>query len=100
MSDAPERIWSEHRTCTIDASGATRLLAMDRQFERGTEYIRADIHRAELEALTEALEFYADRDYSGYDVEITDYGLSMTVGEIIKDAGDKARAALAEGETG
>ncbi|MBY6005390.1 hypothetical protein KUV62_15805 [Salipiger bermudensis] len=44
--------------------------------------------------VVEALEFYADRSFDGYDVEITDYGISMSVGDIIKDGGDKARAAL------
>lgn len=39
----PERIWAESKTCTVDASGASRLLAMDREFSRGTEYIRADL---------------------------------------------------------
>lgn len=54
---------------------------------------------AERDALREALRFYADEGFDGYDVEITDYGISMSVGEIIKDGGDRARAALArEGE--
>lgn len=52
--------------------------------------------RADLVAeLVEALEFYADRQYNGYDIEVTDYGLSINGGPIIKDGGDKARAALA-----
>lgn len=63
--------------------------------------------REQNRKLREALEFYADRDYIGYDVEVTDYGISLTVGKVIKDAGNKARAALeasasmtiAEGET-
>jgi hypothetical protein len=50
---------------------------------------------AELEA---ALEFYADRDFDGYDAKVTDYGLSLDTGHIIKDCGDIARAALAHGE--
>lgn len=49
-----------------------------------------------LEKALEALEFYADRDYVGYDVSLADYGLSIIVGEIIKDSGDKARTTLAE----
>lgn len=43
MSDAPETIWAEIKTCTVDGSGASRLLAMDREFSRGTEYRRADL---------------------------------------------------------
>lgn len=46
-------------------------------------------------ALVQALEFYADPTIDGYDVEITDYGLSRKEGRIIQDGGDKARAALA-----
>ena len=44
----------------------------------------------------EALAFYEDKNGNGYDVEITDYGLSVKTGEIIKDAGDRARATLTE----
>ena len=52
--------------------------------------------RAERDRLREALEFYADKAFDGYDVSITDYGLSTELGEIIKDGGDRARAALGE----
>lgn len=52
--------------------------------------------RAEVARLREALEFYADKAFDGYDVSITDYGLSTELGEIIKDGGDRARAALGE----
>lgn len=44
---------------------------------------------AELEA---ALKFYADPDLNGYEIHVTNYGLSTEEGHIIKDAGDKARA--------
>jgi len=44
--------------------------------------------------LVEALRFYADE--SGYEVDLRDYGLSMTKGNVILDAGETARAALAE----
>jgi len=49
-----------------------------------------------IEALEGALEFYADRDYDGYDVNITDFGLSTEEGHIIQDRGERARAALSE----
>lgn len=57
---------------------------------------RDEALRAENERLRAALEFYADRNFNGYEIDISDYGLSMRTGEIIKDAGDQARAALAE----
>ena len=43
----------------------------------------------ELEA---TLRFYADPDLDGYEIHVTNYGLSTEEGHIIKDAGDKARA--------
>jgi hypothetical protein len=49
---------------------------------------------AENERLRKALEFYADRGFDGYDVDVTSYGISMEKGAIIKDGGDIARAAL------
>ena len=52
--------------------------------------------RAEVARLREALEFYADKAFDGYDVSITDYGMSTELGEIITDGGDRARAALGE----
>lgn len=48
------------------------------------------------DALVEALEFYADRDGDGYRVDVTNYGLSTEEGDIVKDGGDRARAALAK----
>lgn len=51
---------------------------------------------AKLKKAVDALDFYADRDYVGYDVSLENYGLSIIVGEIIKDSGDKARTTLAE----
>lgn len=56
--------------------------------------------RAEVARLREALEFYADKAFDGYDVSITDYGLSTELGEIIKDGGDRARAVLGEKNDG
>ncbi len=41
-----------------------------------------------------ALAFYADPDGDGYDVIVTDYGLSTDNGDIIKDRGAIARTAL------
>lgn len=49
---------------------------------------------AENERLRKALEFYADRGFDGYDVDLHSYGLGMEKGEIIKDGGDIARSAL------
>jgi flagellin-like hook-associated protein FlgL len=49
-----------------------------------------------ITSLLEALEFYADRDGDGYDVMVTDYGLSTETGEIIQDRGERAQAAIAK----
>lgn len=49
---------------------------------------------AEVERLREALAFYADLDGYGYHAAATDYGLSMELGDIIEDGGQRARAAL------
>lgn len=58
----------------------------------GPSYHHDDVVRE----LVEALEFYADRKFTGYEVDISDYGLSMSKGEIVLDEGDIARAALAK----
>ena len=55
------------------------------------EYVDGD----KVAALVEALKFYADHTLDGYDVEVTDFGLTRRDGRIIRDGGDKARAALA-----
>lgn len=44
--------------------------------------------------LVAALEFYADRDSDGYRVDVTNYGLSTEEGEIVRDGGARARAAV------
>lgn len=64
------------------------------------EYDYALLERAadEIARLREALEFYADRSFEGYAVHIIDYGLSTEEGEIVKDGGQRARAALEEGK--
>lgn len=54
-----------------------------------------DLAAALLKA-EEALEFYGDKELDGYDVGVTNYGLSTEVGEIIKDGGERARATLTE----
>lgn len=54
-----------------------------------------DLAAALLKA-EEALEFYGDKDLDGYDVGVTNYGLSTEVGKIIKDGGERARATLTE----
>jgi len=58
--------------------------------------IIADL-KAEVARLREALAFYADRMDGlgdGYDVQVNDCGLSVSVGHIVKDDGERARAAL------
>lgn len=86
---APDRIWIAP---TQRSNGIDDFYLLNPKYRgnRGTEFVRADI----VQELVEALEFYADRQYDGYDVAVTDYGLSTEGGPIIKDAGDKARAAL------
>jgi hypothetical protein len=49
---------------------------------------------ARAERLATALRFYADERLDGYDVAVTDYGLSTEEGHIIRDGGEIARAAL------
>lgn len=49
----------------------------------------------EVKALVEALEFYADADGDGYQAYPADYGLSMDLGDIIKDGGERAQQVLA-----
>ena len=57
---------------------------------------RLEAQEALLKEAMEALRFYADEHYDGYDVCITDYGLSTENGPIIADSGDLARATLAK----
>jgi hypothetical protein len=49
-----------------------------------------------IDELVEALKFYADEHGDGYDVTVTDYGLSLDRGEIIKDGGKRAEALVAK----
>ena len=76
-----------------------RLEAADRIEELGVAYVQAD-HiewlEAKLAKAVEALSFYADPTYNGYDVCLEDYGLSMTKGCVIQDGGDLANKTLAE----
>lgn len=51
--------------------------------------------QAQVARLVGALEFYADKYRDGYDVAVTNYGLSAEEGPIIRDGGEIARAALA-----
>ena len=57
---------------------------------------RLEAQEALLKEAMEALRFYADEHYDGYDIYITDYGLSTENGPIIADSGDLARATLAK----
>ena len=96
---APERIWS-----SLDSFGFRKSVSPYSQtLAKSTEYVRSDLFdalTAENARLRDALEFYADKAFDGYDVSITDYGLSTELGEIIKDGGDRARAALGEKNDG
>jgi hypothetical protein len=60
------------------------------------EKARADRAEALLKEAVEVLRFYADEGLDGYDIQVTDYGLSTQDGHIIKDGGDIARATLAK----
>jgi hypothetical protein len=63
--------------------------------ERAKEYMgRMVAAEARAERLEAALRFYADERLDGYDVAVTDYGLSTEEGHIIRDGGEIARAAL------
>lgn len=57
---------------------------------------RLEAQEALLFEAMETLRFYADEHYDGYDIHITDYGLSTENGPIIKDSGERARATLAK----
>ncbi len=54
----------------------------------------AYVHVSVADDLLAALEFYADKNGDGYDVMVTNYGLSTDEGPIVRDGGDIARAAL------
>lgn len=47
-----------------------------------------------VQKVEETLRFYSDPYMEGYDFQITDYGLSTKNGEIINDAGARAKEAL------
>lgn len=57
-----------------------------------------DALAARVRELEAALEFYADRSLDGYDVQVTDYGLSTERGAILQDGGDIARTALGDSQ--
>lgn len=86
-------VWSEdgRKVGTAIMGPDARLIALAPTLAQEVLALRAEVAR-----LREALEFYADKAFDGYDVSITDYGLSTELGEIIKDGGDCARAALGE----
>ena len=74
--------------------------AWDELQEIHTELEQAEARIEELEAklakAVDALSFYADPTYNGYDVCLEDYGLSMTKGCVIQDGGNLANKTLAE----
>lgn len=106
MSETPTpgdlRAWAD-RVCSPESSEAewadlfmplsVEAAAIARLAADTLEALEAS--RAREARLREALEFYADRDLDGYDVHVTDYGMSTDNGRIIKDHGERARAALA-----
>ena len=121
MSEAPERIWIDldhwiegPALSDLASQGYTEYVRADRIKELEAKLATCEKYRdayaecdrigtqavrdleAKLAKAVDALEFYADRDYVGYDVSLEDYGLSIIVGEIIKDSGETARATLAE----
>ena len=89
---APRKIWvpvpvTDEGPCYVDKDEA--------EMQWGCTAV-AYHHDDVVRELVEALEFYADRKFTGYEVDISDYGISMSKGEIILDEGDIARAALAK----
>ena len=89
---APRKIWvpmpvTDEGPCYVDKDEA--------EMQWGCTAV-AYHHDDVVRELVEALEFYADRKFTGYEVDISDYGISMSKGEIVLDEGDVARAALAK----
>jgi hypothetical protein len=92
--------WSDYATL------AARLAEVERERDRfraevrrltegwQIQHNRAEAAEARAERLEAALRFYADERLDGYDVAVTDYGLSTEEGHIIRDGGEIARAAL------
>lgn len=81
--------------------GSPDLLANSRFIAAARDLVpamadRLAAQKALLKEAMETLRFYADEHYDGYDVCITDYGLSTENGPIITDGGDRARATLAK----
>ena len=89
---APRRIWAYSMDAEEDTHGGWDVRQDDGYDAPQSLYHHDDVVRE----LVEALEFYADRKFTGYEVDISDYGISMSKGEIILDEGDIARAALAK----
>ena len=86
---APRKIWVDYERDMFSFSEDAPTSSCPASV---TAYHHDDVVRE----LVEALEFYADRKFTGYEVDISDYGISMSKGEIIMDEGDIARAALAK----
>ena len=89
---APRKIWvpmpvTDEGPCYVDKDEA--------EMQWGCTAV-AYHHDDVVRELVVALEFYADRKFTGYEVDISDYGISMSKGEIVLDEGDVARAALAK----
>ncbi len=98
MSDAPERISLELRQGMADDFWSE---CRDPRYAKSepVAYVRADRLEAQEALLKEAMAallFYADEQYDGYNVCITDYGLSTENGPIITDGGKQASATLAK----
>jgi hypothetical protein len=90
LCDVPESLAQRHVAAARHEPDARLIAAAP---DLAAEVLRL---RAENARLREALTFYADRDGTGYSIDMRDYGLGMDVGPIIKDGGEIARAALGD----
>jgi hypothetical protein len=72
------------------------LQASKPPFDFSSEELTYLLLAEELHALLvecgEIARFYADEDCDGYDVHVTNYGLSTENGNVINDSGKKAQA--------
>ena len=89
------------RGIEISVVRANRALLGTTPVTSANELVRAAADRLEaqealLREAMETLRFYADEGYDGYNICITDYGLSTENGPIITDGGKQARATLAK----
>ena len=93
--DALQEVTAELEQAEARIEELEETLSLRTKLHGEATYVISDLE-AKLAKAVRALEFYADPTYSGYDVCITDYGLSVDRGCIIQDDGDRARTTLAE----